>query len=52
MDENNEFVFFMNFSNESKSIDTKDLDLTDMLTGEKVEQTFEMEPYGIRIVRR
>ncbi|ELC8443783.1 beta-galactosidase [Clostridium perfringens] len=52
MDENNEFVFFMNFSNEHKSIDTKDLNLTDMLTGEKVEQTFEMEPYGIKIVRR
>jgi len=52
MDEKNEFVFFMNFSSEEKTIDIKDLDLTDMVTGEKVTKEMEIEPYGVRIVRR
>ena len=52
MDEKNEFVFFMNFSSEEKIIDIKDLDLTDMVTGEKVTKEMEIEPYGVRIVIR
>ena len=43
MDEKNEFVFFMNFSSEEKTIDIKDLDLTDMVTGEKVTKEMELE---------
>ena len=50
-DENNEFVFFMNFTDEDKTIDIKDFNLIDMENNDKIEATLELEPYGVRIVR-
>ena len=49
--ENNEFVFFMNFTAEDKTIDIKDFNLIDMENNDKIEATLELEPYGVRIVR-
>lgn len=51
-DENNEFIFFMNFSNEDKVIDIKDLNLINLETGESINEKLSLEPYGVRIVKK
>ena len=51
-DENNEFVFFMNFTDEDKVVDIKDFNLINMENNEKIKETLELEPYGVRIVRK
>lgn len=50
-DEKNKFVFFMNFSNEAKTICIKDMNFIDMETSEKIDEVIELGAYGVRIVK-
>lgn len=51
-DDNNEFVFLMNFSDEAKIIETKGIELKNVETNEKLGEAMEIEAYGVRIVKR
>ena len=42
----------MNFSNEDKVIDIKDLNLINLETGESINEKLSLEPYGVRIVKK
>ncbi|MEG2935597.1 MAG: beta-galactosidase trimerization domain-containing protein, partial [Clostridium sp.] len=50
-DENNEFVFLMNFTEEAKVIDVKDLNMVNMENKEKIKEALELKPFGVRIVK-
>ena len=41
----------MNFTEEAKVIDVKDLNLINMENKEKIKEALELEPFGVRIVK-
>jgi beta-galactosidase len=47
-----DFLFLMNFSGDEKEIDLQERDLTDMLTGEKVQDTILLPGFGVAILVR
>ncbi|MDT8715164.1 beta-galactosidase [Clostridium sp. 19966] len=51
IDGENKYIFVMNFSNEEKTIELKEADYTNLLTGEAVEKQMVIKPYGIEILK-
>lgn len=51
-DEKNEFVFFMNFTDESQTIDLKEMSLIDVETNEVLSDSFVLAAYGVKIVKK
>ncbi|MCM1991726.1 beta-galactosidase [Oceanirhabdus seepicola] len=51
-DDENEFVFLMNFTKEKETVDIKDMTFVDMESKEKVTGPIDIKGYGIRIISR
>ena len=52
MDENNEFIFIMNFNNENRSIDLKELKFIDMENQKEISDTVELKPYDVKVFKK
>ena len=51
-DEKNEFVFFMNFTDENQTVDLKGMELIDVETNEVLTHSFVLPAYGVKIVKK
>ncbi len=51
-DEKNEFVFFMNFTDENQTIDLKGMELIDVETNEVLTHSFDLTAYGVKVVKK
>ncbi|MDP4097157.1 beta-galactosidase [Paenibacillus sp. P96] len=47
-----DFVFLMNFENKPKTVHLKDSTYTNLLDGEAVQETVDLEPYGVKVFKR
>lgn len=52
MDENNEFIFIMNFNNENRSIDLKKLKFINMENQKEISGTLELKPYDVKVFKK
>ncbi len=51
-DEKNEFVFFMNFTDENQTVDLKGMELIDIETNEVLTHSFDLTAYGVKVVKK
>ena len=51
-DGDTEYVFVMNFNEESVTVDVGAADSTDLLTGQAVSGQLELPTYGVAVLRR
>ena len=50
--ENNIYIFVMNFTDEEKTVDLGDEEYLDMISGEKVEKEIVLEKYKVKILKQ
>lgn len=50
-DGKNKFIFLLNFIESEKKIEINDLNCTDLLSGEKINNAITLSPYGIKILK-
>lgn len=50
-DENNEFIFLMNFTDEVKNIDLKDMTFVDIIEEKEISKAIELNEYAVKILK-